>query len=1660
MNILDKHSNMLKDNISNDSKYISCYELYSYYNTNNNIEKAIYYLIESEKYNTGAIYNIKCMKLLIDYYFNKGDYEIVELYFRGLEQYYMNGKMEDCIDAYFVIPYYMAIVCDRTKNRQLAINAYKYSFIKEYKNVNQQMIGNYLYNLQFYIEHVDKTDTNFFSLANIFINNLETNGYNVSQYNFIDKYKIYGIEIDKNKHINFSEEDCKQSKNILIYTGWMTNKWNYTYSLSNSLGGSETAAAYLANMLPKDYKIYVAGLVEEESYDNIEYINEDKLQQLIKEVPFYTIIVSRYVDFYERYSNFSAYKTYIWGHDIYLFSSLETVDNIINKWSKKINGVICQTEWHKNQLLSVHNSLNNIKLYIINNGIDINLINNATKHITNKVKNRFIYSSCSERGLERLVQLWPEILKSLPDAELFIASYNKFPSSELDYLIKNQIDKYQSVTHVGKLTKTELYELMATTEYWLYPTCFDETSCITAMELLANGVICLYYPRAGLVNTVGEYGIKISPGSEIDTLLSLTDDQKEQYNKNGTKYAKEICSWENRIKQWNEIIFDKDLIDIINNQYISSKNILIYTGIFRSGWNYSYSLKTPIGGAETAAIELAHSFSKDYNIYISGTVDEEQYDNIRFINEIKLQELINTIDFKLIIVSRDIGFFEKFKNIKSYKNVIWAHDYHLCAYGSNLSLDAILNKWRNKISEIICQTEWHKETLLNNHPFLKSYTINIINNGIDSTKLNYDTTNKIKDSFIYSSCTERGLERLLELWPQIISNKPDAVLYIAGYNIFPKSEYDLHLKSIMDKYENIKYVGRLIRSELYKLMSQIEYWLYPSSHPETSCLSAMELLASEVICLYYPIGGLNNTLGQYGIKLEKDKEIDILMSLTNDQKNKYRKEGKEYALNTCCWSNRIKEWNNIINKESKWVFIIPNWFSELNLFDYFDSLKYKYNLVYFKETNSTDDIEYLKKYNIYEVTFVYGCFNNSLLEYINKNNITISILNTEPLNINFVRNRFITCIKEFNIENIKVYDYSKSNIKILNSSNINNTEHLPYNINNIETNYLKELNVNTFKKYDFGYIYGGEEKRRTNIIDNISNKYNVKIINGWKEDRDKQLAECKVILNIHGFGSGQQSNIFEHLRCDRLLEAGFTILSEESYELDKEFQDKYPNLHIIKYDDFFDNDILNNVISNNNIKNICFIHSCTINGNTNRLEYLINKIKISGLINILDSIIINNIGDSIETIFKDVGNKIIINNYSKDINLNEIPTINMIKSYCNTNNCNILYIHTKGVSHGNNIKINNWIDMMLYFLVDRYNECINNICNGYECVGCNYHDGIISNYPKHFSGNFWWASSKYIETLDYLKEDANRIEAEFWLCKNNPKVYVMHNSNINHYLEEYPKYKYEISNLRKIVDCFTFYNELDLLEYRLNVLNDVVDYFVIVEANQTFVGKQKELYFNNNKQRFDKFKDKIIHIIVDLPYIGNINVYNNEQWVNERHQRNCIAIGIDKIKLNENDLIIIADLDEIPDPKLLQYYKQTNKELHINRLEQDFYYYNLNNRHYNKWYLSKILSYNSYKILSTNCDNIRNFNCPNLERGGWHLSYFGSAEFIKNKIEQFSHQEYNNERYTNIKSIEYKINNNIDLYDRENDKTEYVSVKNNTYLPPLYDSFLTKFYKD
>ena len=342
----------------------------------------------------------------------------------------------------------------------------------------------------------------------------------------------------------------------MIYAGFSVDPWNISYTKDKPVGGSERAIIELSKELSNYYTIIISGdLLEEyysESKNPIFFVNStwnmNNLRILLENNIFKTIIISRYISFFECFKKFSCRKLIIMAHDTYLLNNLigsnKSDTLIIEENINKIDSCVCLTEYHK-QLYSSRYPLLQNKINIINNGI---VNNRAGENI--KVKNSFIYSSCAERGLERLLELWPEILSVLPDATLNICSYNNFPTNDSEEKMQNTINKYaESIKHLGKLNQTELYGLMKKSEFWLYPCCFLETSCITGMELLMHEVICLYYPIGGLSDTMKDYGLQVNHGTEISTLMGLTESDKQNIRKRGLEYAND-CSWKNRSIEW------------------------------------------------------------------------------------------------------------------------------------------------------------------------------------------------------------------------------------------------------------------------------------------------------------------------------------------------------------------------------------------------------------------------------------------------------------------------------------------------------------------------------------------------------------------------------------------------------------------------------------------------------------------------------------------------------------------------------------------------------------------------------------------------------------------------------------------------------------------------------------------------------------------------------------------------------------------------------------------------------------------------------------------------------------------------------------------------------------------------------------------------------
>ncbi len=258
-----------------------------------------------------------------------------------------------------------------------------------------------------------------------------------------------------------------------------------------------------------------------------------------------------------------------------------------------------------------------------------------------------------------------------------------------------------------------------------------------------------------------------------------------------------------------------------------------------------------------------------------------------------------------------------------------------------------------------------------------------------------------------------------------------------------------------------------------------------------------------------------------------------------------------------------------------------------------------------------------------------------------------------------------------------------------------------------------------------------------------------------------------------------------------------------------------------------------------------------------------------------------------------------------------------------------------------------------------------------------------------------------------------------------------------------------------IYDCFTFFNELELLEIRLNTLNNSVDKFVLVEATCTHQGKPKPLYFQENKELFKDFKNRIIHVVAeDMPAFNGEN-----SWELEHHQRNAIVRGLEGC--STEDIILISDLDEIPKLSGINFEEVKEKDVYIFR--QKMYYYFLNcmnateNANY-RWngtilyrYSRKIqvqalreLSMSNLGLKSSQLkrrmyahylkwlkSKLLGINIRFVEEGGWHFSYLGGVNKIIQKLEAFAHTEYNQSQYKSPEKIQEIIESGKDLFGRD-----------------------------
>jgi hypothetical protein len=329
--------------------------------------------------------------------------------------------------------------------------------------------------------------------------------------------------------------------------------------------------------------------------------------------------------------------------------------------------------------------------------------------------------------------------------------------------------------------------------------------------------------------------------------------------------------------------------------------------------------------------------------------------------------------------------------------------------------------------------------------------------------------------------------------------------------------------------------------------------------------------------------------------------------------------------------------------------------------------------------------------------------------------------------------------------------------------------------------------------------------------------------------------------------------------------------------------------------------------------------------------------------------------------------------------------------------------------------------------------------------------------PQYFDAtviNAGGSGLYYFECVEQLKEAmGNEYEAQHRCCRAFPDEYDLywHDAERAQIADLFSRITPRKKNLDiTVYDCFTFYNEFDLLELRLEELWDVVDYFVIAEANTTHQSKPKPFLLKERWGEFSKYHSKMRHIMVDdMPC-------DPDTWVNEKFQRKALERGLYDIR--PDDIIITGDGDEIVRPEIIEMIKEDTYSNNYNRYIPflPIFYFKLNYLMVNPCGIhGKSVVTRGHAFINPQAEREITFpwvpkpanaDFVYLNHGGWHFSYFGKTDFAVNKIQSFAHTESNIPSVTENIDVDKMIKQGVGIYWDKGDE-RFASVKVDDYFP-------------
>lgn len=384
----------------------------------------------------------------------------------------------------------------------------------------------------------------------------------VKVYNFIkerEENKLPDLVNSIPSELNENELVCKlkathlpnkthADNEVTIMCSCTLDTWS-PKSVESGIGGSEEAVIHLSNELTKlGYVVTVYNNCGEDEgvYNGVRYVNYYKFNPKDK----FNIIISWRVNIFAHFTCF-AKKKLVWLHDVIQDGSVEKPESY--------DKVIVLSDYHKSLLPEF---VPEEKIYVSANGINIEDFKNDG---IVRMPHRVIYASSYDRGLEHLLEMWPDVLKEVPDAELHVFygwnNYDKFVADgTADGAFKTRMVeklKQKGVYEHGRIGHKELKDEFYKAGVWAYPCTFKEISCITAMKAQACGCAIISTDYAALKNTL-----------KTGTIINGCGDDKEVQKKfkealidtlkNGKKHGdvdKSMFAWSKIANEWDRDLF-------------------------------------------------------------------------------------------------------------------------------------------------------------------------------------------------------------------------------------------------------------------------------------------------------------------------------------------------------------------------------------------------------------------------------------------------------------------------------------------------------------------------------------------------------------------------------------------------------------------------------------------------------------------------------------------------------------------------------------------------------------------------------------------------------------------------------------------------------------------------------------------------------------------------------------------------------------------------------------------------------------------------------------------------------------------------------------------------------------------------------------------------